>query len=357
MTYFDPLLDELTAARQWKSPINTYGQQLVQAQIPTITGGGFWKNLAAQIVPDLLGAGLSYLGQQQEQEKQQQIGGLLLEAAKETNPTVQADILTKSGRPDLAAKVLLAYQEQQKVQDAYIKQLDAQFEHGAKKEYDMKAGEREADAKYRSAMLGLQQGDLAYKRGDLEQRKIEAKEKAKAELAKQMMELELKGSAEVIKDPTVQDYKKALPYGSALKQIIENGGDSGVAGIAVDKAFSRIVSPEAVNEGDIKILGQAGGFRGQAEDIAKWLTGDAGKNPAVLREIGNIANRVLEGKRQAAVEAQVGVQDRYRPYGVTTERVGTALPSVVITSPKAELEPRYEYRTLPDGRQQRRRIR
>jgi hypothetical protein len=137
----------------------------------------------------------------------------------------------------------------------------------------------------------------------------------------------------VIKDPTVQDYKKAIPYGYALKQIIENGGDSGIAGIAIDKAFSRIVSPEAVNEGDIKMLSQGAGFTGQAKDIGKWLTGDAGKNPVALRIIGDISNRVLEGKRQAALEAQIGVQDRYKYYGANPERVSTDLPSIAIKSP------------------------
>ncbi len=328
MSYYDPLLAELEQLDQ-PNYLTQSGQAMSMRGAPIRPGGGFWGNLAQQIVPGLLGAGMSYLGQQQNRGEQD----ALLAAAKLEDPQAIAASLEAGGYKDTAAKVLFAAQAQKQAEAQKIADLKNQFEHSTKAAYLLAQPERDRDEAYRQAQLGLSRGSQSLQREQLQAARDEKIATLEAMKTKAIQDLELRGSGEVIKDPTVQDYKKAIPYGYALKQIIENGGDSGIAGIAIDKAFSRIVSPEAVNEGDIKMLSQGAGFTGQAKDIGKWLTGDAGKNPVALRIIGDISNRVLEGKRQAALEAQIGVQDRYKYYGANPERVSTDLPSIAIKSP------------------------
>ncbi len=187
MSYIDPLLQELEQLDQ-PNYLSQYGQRLSMQGAPIRAGGGFWGNLAAQIVPGLLGAGMNYLGQQQNRGAEED----LLTAAKLGDAQQVADSLISTGHEGLAAKVLFAAQAQKAEEAQKIADLKNQFEYGTKAAYLLAEPERKADEAYRRAQLGISQGGLALQKQQMD---IQEQRLANQELiAKQTADL--KGAIE-----------------------------------------------------------------------------------------------------------------------------------------------------------------
>jgi hypothetical protein len=187
MSYYDPLLAELEQLDQ-PNYLTQSGQAMSMRGAPIRVGGGFWGNLAQQIVPGLLGAGMSYLGQQQNRGEQD----ALLAAAKLEDPQAIAASLEAGGYKDTAAKVLFAAQAQKAAEAQKIADLKNNFEYGTKAAYLLAQPERDRDEAYRQAQLGISRGSQS-----LQQRQMDIQEQRLANqelIAKQTADL--KGAVE-----------------------------------------------------------------------------------------------------------------------------------------------------------------
>jgi hypothetical protein len=187
MSYYDPLLQELEQLDQ-PNYLTQSGQAMSMRGAPIQVGSGFWGNLAQQIVPGLLGAGMSYLGQQQNRGAEAD----LLEAAKLQDPQAIAASLEAGGYKGLAAKVLFAKQAQAAEEAAKIRDLDNQFSHMTEPTYRLGDAERAKDENYRQQTLAIQRGSQS-----LQERQMNIQEQRLANqelIAKQTADL--KGAVE-----------------------------------------------------------------------------------------------------------------------------------------------------------------
>jgi len=286
MTYFDPLLDELTAARQWRSPIGQYGQQLAQANIPVMQGGGFWKNLAAQIVPDLIGAGLTHMGQQQEHARRTQTGALILEALKQPNTNAQAAYFETHGRPDLAGSFLMAQKEQEMQRLADLQAYKDQYAV-AQPERDRAHEISLGNLNISRAQLGIQQRNAS-----IAERKMQVEE-ALARQAQEMRALVDKGelsregfkemvslSDKVAKDPLVSQAADATnrveKFGALLK--LTDPKERAAASAILLPTFAKLPN-EAFMSDDARRVVDTVGYPGGFEAFIQQLTGTGGALP------------------------------------------------------------------------------
>ena len=230
MNYYDPLLQELEQLDQ-PNYLTQSGQAMSMRGAPIQVGGGFWSNLAAQLVPGLLGAGMSYLGQQQNAGREAD----LLEAAKLQDPQAIAAKLEAGGYKGIAAKVLFAAQAAKAEQEAKIADLKNQFTYMTEPTYKLGDAERAADEAYKQAQLGLSRGSQSLQREQIqwEREKLTAKEvldnqKAEIEAAFKTGQIGRDGqdkinsiSSQAMKDPNVLLYLDAKSKLTEMQKLAQ----------------------------------------------------------------------------------------------------------------------------------------
>jgi hypothetical protein len=102
--------------------------------------------------------------------------------------------------------------------------------------------------------------------------------------------------------------------------------------IASAKLIGRIIAPENVTADDFRMVADATGFKGKAEDFANWWAGEGVKNPQTVVNAIQAANHIISGQYNAYKSGLEGTRSRYAQYGANPARVGDELPLVHITT-------------------------
>ena len=310
MSYYDPLLQELEQLDQ-PNYLTQSGQAMSMRGAPINAGGGFWSNLAAQLVPGLLGAGMSYLGQQQNRGEED----ALLAAAKLQDPQAIAASLEASGYKDKAAKVLFAAQAEQKAaKAAYAAKLQG-YEDEYK--YSIEPKHRLDMEKYNAQQSKLDSRAAARNAATLEAAGIAAN----AQLTGKARDLESLFVEEQRRDKSISAAREASQYAGAISSIMENarargnGKLTGAEFFSLANNASRINTNEALSDRTIEILANTSGLQGKAKQLLGYAF-DGGDVPIEIAEnIANAASQVYQGKMAQSQYAEQDLARRFKQIG------------------------------------------
>lgn len=327
MSYYDPILDELKKAKTFESPFSDYGDQLLRTQVPTQNGGGFWRNLAMQLVPDLVGLGAGYLGRQEEQAQQDSVNAELLPLLEKQSPNDIITGLKDSGRADLAMQVLVAKREQEALAQAKKQELEDKWLYDKQKlEAELK-GKKELEG-IKSLRIG--QNAAANRAVSLRNAQTMANATINAGLLNKATDIEFKLNDEIEKNPAVQAYNKSVANANIMSRLAQKKELSGLDMIALNKILSRTISDEAVNNADIEQIERHGGLEGYVKAKVAYIMNQANRDPSVLNPYLNIQNDMVEGRRAEAQKAIENVRAKAVKYSarnpnIIADNVGTEL--------------------------------
>jgi hypothetical protein len=302
MSIYDPILNELTTQRNYRSPMSDYGQQLLRAQIPVRSGAGFWKNLASQLVPDLVGLGIGYMGDRQEESRYRDTAAQLLPILEKQGGSDVIQSLKDVGRDDLAASVLLESRNQDALLQAEKAKLDAKWA------YDERKMDKEfAGKKILEAMKGARIGSnsAANRAAQIEAARIGAEAAKMSALVNAAQNTEFKLDAEARKDPNVKAYNESLYLADTLQRLATRQELSGVDLIGAQKTLSQLIRQEAINEGDIAQIEAAGGLDGYVDKRVSYLMNQGRRDPSVIEPYLGLAKDLVEARRTQA-ERSIG---------------------------------------------------
>jgi hypothetical protein len=335
MSYYDPLLQELEQLDQ-PNYLTQSGQAMSMRGAPIQVGGGFWSNLAAQLVPGLLGAGMSYLGQQQNRGAEAD----LLEAAKLQDPVAIAAKLEAGGYKGVAAKVLFAAQAQKAEEAAKLKLIQDEWENTTKKTWDLQKTDRDRDYTLKEKQINATIGANDATRYAADQSKAAQLAAAKLNAA-MATEEKLNNTFDTSKAITTYE-----DMASGARSLIDFANKKEVTGtdmIAAGKVMSVIIRHEAVNEGDTKAINEAGGLDQYVKNKTAYYMNKGAQDPSVLQPYLGTANSMLEGKRSQAESVYNALQNRAADYSKFNEylspgRVGRPLSPNPIAEAMAKKE-------------------
>jgi hypothetical protein len=335
MSYYDPLLQELEQLDQ-PNYLTQSGQAMSMRGAPIQVGGGFWSNLAAQLVPGLLGAGMSYLGQQQNRGAEAD----LLEAAKLQDPVAIAAKLEAGGYKGVAAKVLFAAQAQKAEEAAKLKLIQDEWENTTKKTWDLQKTDRDRDYTLKEKQINATIGANDATRYAADQSKAAQLAAAKLNAA-MATEEKLNNTFDTSKAITTYE-----DMASGARSLIDFANKKEVTGtdmIAAGKVMSVIIRNEAVNEGDTKAINEAGGLDQYVKNKTAYYMNKGAQDPSVLQPYLGTANSMLEGKRSQAESVYNALQNRAADYSKFNEylspgRVGRPLSPNPIAEAMAKKE-------------------
>lgn len=292
MSYYDPLLEELSQLDQ-PNYLTQSGQAMSMRGAPINAGGGFWSNLAAQLVPGLLGAGMSYIGQQQNRGAEAD----LLEAAKLGDSQQVADSLISTGHEGLAARVLMAAKEQEALALAQQAKLQQTMAYDAWKMDKSLEGKKELEG-IKSSRIGANAANKMA--NDI----LVAQITAQAGMGKEARDFLRQSQKDIESIPSVKRYDDSLSRYQAIKSLIGKGGDlSSTEAETLKREYSRLISDEAVQLNELTRL-MPGGFTGKAEDAVDYYLKEGRKNPEFAAAFSSPADKVMQGRAAAAQKAQ-----------------------------------------------------
>ena len=308
MSYYDPILQELEQLDQ-PNYLTQSGQAMSMRGAPIQVGGGFWNNLAAQLVPGLLGAGMSYLGQQQDRGAED----ALLAAAKLENPQAIAASLEASGYKDTAAKVLFAAQAEQKAaQAAYAAKLQGyedEYKYSIEPKHKLDMEKYNAQQKKIDSRAGAKNSTM------LEAARIAAG----AEGEKAIRQAELQFIKEGNQLPAVMLVNKTAPMVQSLDNLAseaeKRGYATGQEAITAYNQAGRASSDEALSETNIRALMASEGFQGEIEQFIGWAANKGRVSPSLIRAMSDAAKKTQAGRE---LEAENQIKTLAEQYGTIT---------------------------------------
>jgi hypothetical protein len=320
MSYYDPLLAELEQLDQ-PNYLTQSGQAMSMRGAPIRAGGGFWGNLAQQIVPGLLGAGMSYLGQQQNRGEQD----ALLAAAKLEDPQAIAASLEAGGYKDTAAKVLFAAQAERKAQEAAYKAKIQEF----KDEYDYKI---EPKHKLDMEKYNAQQQKIDSRAGAKNSTMLEAARiTAGAEGEKALRQAELQFIKDGNQLPAVQLVNKTAPMVQSLDNLAseaeKRGYATGAEAITAYNQAGRASSDEALNDSNIRALMASEGFQGEIEQFVGWAANKGRVSPGLIRAMSDASKKTQAGREVEADQQIARLASQYGTITKAPERFDVLKPS------------------------------
>ena len=318
MSYYDPLLEELARLDQ-PNQLMQAGQQMMVRGAPIYAGGGFWQNLAAQVVPGLLGAGISYLGTSQQRAAEDD----LLTAANAKTPQEMADLLVATGRKGLAAKVLFAAQEQEALARAEQAKLQQKVDYES-----WKMGEEFKGKQILEAMKGARIGanSAANRANALEVARITSG----AEVEKLNRQAELQFIDKGANLPGVKLVNETAPYVQSLENIAKAGEERGyVTGAEAITAWNqagRASSPEALNNFNVYQMMRAEGFQGEIDQFVGWAANQGRISPTIIRALAEAAKQTQKGREYEADQQIATLAGQYGTITKVPERFEAIKP-------------------------------
>lgn len=320
MNYYDPLLQELEQLEQ-PNYLSQYGQRLSMQGAPVLAGSGFWGNLAAQLGTGLLGAGMSYLGQQQNRGEED----ALLAAAKLKNPQAIAASLEASGYKDLAAKVLFAAQAEQKAaQAAYAAKLQ-----GYEDEYKYSI---EPKHKLDMEKYNAQQQKIDSRAGAKNSTMLEAARiTAGAEGEKALRQAELQFIDKGGQLPGVQLVNKTAPFVQSLEALAkaaeERGYATGAEAVTAWNQGGRASTPEALSDFGVRQMMAAEGFQGEMDQWIGWAANKGRVSPTIIRAIAEASKKTQAGRELEADRQVAALANQYGTITKAPERFDSLKPN------------------------------